>query len=74
MDATDVSLSQVTPSSALTQKLRMSSLQIKFVESLPLSCMLFWLLIVQNSYIIIIEKPTTCSVYFTAYLRFVINQ
>lgn len=48
MDATDVSLSQVTPSSALTQKLRMRSLQIKFIETLPRSYILFCLLILQN--------------------------
>ncbi len=65
MDAADVSLSQVTSSSAMTQKLRIRLLQIIFIETLPQSYMLFWLLIVQNPKSSIL-KPTTYSVYCTA--------
>lgn len=41
MDATDVPLSQVTPSSAVTQKLRIRTLQIKFIEILQLRYIIY---------------------------------
>lgn len=72
MDATDVSLSQVTSSSAVTQKLRIRSLQIKFVETLPQSYTLLWLLIVQNPKSSLLKHPQPTV--FSAQLRLEINQ